>query len=217
MPLPMVHLAIAVQLAQESSQFPSSAFLLGSIAPDAIHMRPNINPDDKQVTHLNHPADTFDHVRIQEMLAEKAGKASPLVVFSAGYAAHILVDRLWIKMIVEPFRARVPGDMDEAARRTLYYQETDQIDCNLYYRMPWRRAVWDGLEQAVAPDFPPWLNADEIDGWRTRTLRWFEDPTHEPHITPHYLTDETVREFINTATSYLKAQFAAWKLDDLVV
>lgn len=140
-----------------------------------------------------------------------------LSTFAAGYAAHILVDRLWIKTIMVPFRARLPAEMDDAARRTLYYQETDQIDCNLYQHMPWRGAVWESLGQVECPDFPPWLNANEIDSWRIRTLGWFEDASHEPHITPHYLTNNLVSKFIDTATQYLKTQFATWKLNDFVV
>ena len=41
MPLPMVHCAIAMGLAAREQRLPSGAFLLGSIAPDAIHTRPN--------------------------------------------------------------------------------------------------------------------------------------------------------------------------------
>lgn len=52
MPLPMVHLAIAVQAHKLISSEPTPAFLLGSIAPDAIHMRPNTTRNDKQKTHL---------------------------------------------------------------------------------------------------------------------------------------------------------------------
>ena len=40
MPLPMVHLSVAVSLCEKDGRFPSPDFLLGSIAPDAIHMRP---------------------------------------------------------------------------------------------------------------------------------------------------------------------------------
>jgi hypothetical protein len=220
MPLPMVHLAVAVQLAEIAGQPPSPSFLLGSIAPDAIHMRPNIrlgNQGDKEVTHLNHPVDTADHQRVRDMLIEYLDDTSSLKQFAAGYAAHILVDRLWIKTIMGSFRASIPTEMDDAARRTLYYQETDQIDCNLYQHMPWREAVWRDLRQAAAPDFQPWLSAAEIEGWQVRTLNWYDDPTHEPHITPQYLTDDKVAAFILATAQHLETQFATWKLAEGVV
>lgn len=217
MPLPMVHFAVAVQLAKKVGQSPSPAFLLGSIAPDAIHMRPNIRAGDKEVTHLNNPADTADHQHVVDLLAEWSGETSALKHFATGYAAHILVDRWWIKTILPTFFAHMPADIDENQRKTLYYRDTDQVDCNLYKYMPWRGTVWENLRQAESPDFPPWLSAAEIDGWRLRTLDWFEDPTHEPQITPQYLTDAVVDGFILSAVQHLETQFAKWKLAEGVV
>jgi hypothetical protein len=63
MPLPMVHLAVAVRVHEVESRVPSSAFLLGSIAPDAIHMRPGTGRDDKRRVHLVDPHDP-GHERI---------------------------------------------------------------------------------------------------------------------------------------------------------
>ena len=44
MPLPMVHLAISVRMRAQDGRALTPDFLLGSIAPDAIHMRPNAAP-----------------------------------------------------------------------------------------------------------------------------------------------------------------------------
>ncbi len=68
MPLPMVHLAVAVQLAARHDQFPSPAFLLGSLSPDAIHMRPDSVGDDKEKTHLTNPPDTADHAAVHRLV-----------------------------------------------------------------------------------------------------------------------------------------------------
>jgi hypothetical protein len=137
--------------------------------------------------------------------------------FAAGYAAHILVDRFWIKTIMPTFRAGIPTEMDDATRRTLYYQETDQIDCNLFQQMPWRESVWVDMRQATAPDFQPWLSATEIEGWQIRTLDWYDDPAHEPHITPQYLTNDKVTAFISAAAQHVATQFEKWKLAEGVV
>jgi hypothetical protein len=52
MPLPMVHLKIAVQSHSLAERSLTPEFLLGSLAPDAIHMRANTNRDDKNRVHL---------------------------------------------------------------------------------------------------------------------------------------------------------------------
>jgi hypothetical protein len=208
MPLPMVHLSIAILLGERDVLFPSPDFLLGSIAPDAIHMRPNTARRDKHITHLLIPTDTPDHARVHDLLIQN----SALPAFAAGYAAHVLVDRWWSNNIVQPFYDRVAALMDDAARTQLYYQETDQLDVNLFQRVPWRSQVWSLLAKAPAPDFPPWLTAAEIDAWRVRTLRWFDDPAHNPHITPQNLTNELLQRFIDAAIAQLVDQFARWEI-----
>ncbi|HEX2618590.1 MAG TPA: zinc dependent phospholipase C family protein [Phototrophicaceae bacterium] len=211
MPLPMVHLAVAVQLAAQHAQFPSPAFLLGSIAPDAIHMRQDAGYDDKQRTHLDQLADT-DHRQLQTLLAERLMLPDSEAAFAAGYAAHLLTDRLWLQQVTPAFGLQVDG-LDPAERRKVYYTDTDQVDFNLYHRSGWRSEVWQGLTVANALDFPPLLSGGEIDGWRVRTLRWFEDGSHEPGVTPRYLTDALVRDFIEQATAYVGMYFTAWQID----
>jgi hypothetical protein len=214
MPLPMVHFAVAVQLGERSSQFPSAEFLLGSIAPDAIHMRPESQHRDKLITHLLDPADTPDHTQVRDLLAHYTAMPAPYPAFAAGYAAHVLTDRLWSSTITEPFYAQLPPDTDDVTWRKLYYQETDQIDCNLYHHMPWQPEVWSCLAQADSLDFLPLLSSSEIDLWRKRTLRWFEDPSHEPHVTPNYLTDSLVENFASRAARYVETHFYAWQIVD---
>ena len=206
MPLPMVHLAIAVRLAARHDQRPSPAFLLGSLSPDAIHMRPDHTQADKQNTHLS--PDTSDHPRVQALLAEHT--QDTLSGFAAGYAAHLLTDRLWLEQRNPMFSSDGLAGLDEAAQRTLYYAETDQVDFNLYHGASWRQDIWRRLAAAEAVEFPPLLSAAEIAAWRDRTLRWFTEIKHEPKITPLYFTDELVETFIEEATAHVAAQFAAW-------
>lgn len=213
MPLPMIHLAIAVQLGAQHAPCLSPGFLLGSIAPDAIHMRPNTNRDDKRVTHLidelgGFPIDADIRALIQEHLTAQ----SPLPLFALGYAAHILTDSLWRRTLLETFQSRIPADLDQATYRTLYYQETDQIDFNLYHQAGWRAEVWEKLAAAAAVDFPPLLTGDEIDGWRVRTVRWFTEIKSEPGITPQYITDAMAHTFIDSAADHVAEQLGSWGL-----
>ncbi|MCP1135166.1 hypothetical protein NKT34_17850 [Paenibacillus polysaccharolyticus] len=53
MPLPMVHLSVAHQLANTLPEpLDLGAFYLGNIAPDAIHIREGTTREDKQYTHF---------------------------------------------------------------------------------------------------------------------------------------------------------------------
>lgn len=52
MPLPMVHLAVVVNMQRNEARDLSPNLLLGSIAPDAIHMRRDTGHHDKLCVHL---------------------------------------------------------------------------------------------------------------------------------------------------------------------
>lgn len=210
MPLPMVHLAIAVKIGALISIEPSPAFLLGSIAPDSIHMRPNTQRSDKNITHLFISDDWSDptlEARVLDFAGQYADTPDSQRVFTSGYAAHILTDWLWVQKIIPVFRAAIPADADDTAQRELYYSETDQIDFNIYHRSAWQSQVWTQLAEAEAIDLPPLLSAEEIDAWRSRTLRWFTELKNEPGITPQYITDALVAQFVaDTADALITYQ-----------
>jgi hypothetical protein len=146
--------------------------------------------------------------------------------FAAGYAAHILTDRLWNKRVIVPFRER-NAHLSREDQNALYYRETDQLDFNLYRRSPWRERVWQALQLAVAPDavLAPdvttapgaaasaaalLVTSDEVDQWRRRTLRWFTELKEEPGIVPGQITDEIVAEFVQEASAFVAERLAAW-------
>lgn len=209
MPLPMVHLGIAVRLGEMKKEQPSGSFLLGSISPDAIHMRSGADRAAKRETHLQIGEDGLTE-RIQDFLVEQNSTQQHGRSFVAGYVAHLLTDELWITDVVRPLQKRIPTTLGESEQRKLYYQETDQIDFNLYNNKPWRASVWHHLQQTVAPELPPLLTAKEIAQWQSRTLRWFSELKEEPSIEPAYLTDELVHEFMDRAVLYVATSLDDW-------
>jgi hypothetical protein len=208
MPLPMVHLSVAVALSEKAGYFPSADFLLGSLAPDAIHMRPHSVKLDKEHVHLidlgASPQDLLQLFRSNYGLHESQPDG-----FSGGYLAHLLTDRLWWQTIITPFRTKFPPDFPEPDFRKLYYRDTDRIDLDLYRLASWRPQAWSSLESASAADFPPFLTAAEIMQWRDRTLRWFDDPAHTALGQPVYLTLLDTQTFIVQAVNEIARLFAS--------
>ncbi len=211
MPLPMVHLAIAVQMSKLKGCDLTPSFLLGSIAPDAIHMRPNSNRNDKRRTHLLDIPHEEAHERIRTLLIRHWSEDSAAIDFVEGYVAHLLTDYSWSETVVRSFRAAIPQSLSPEDQRTLYYQETDQIDFNLYNQMPWRVRVWDQLALSQPMDFEPLLSEAEIEQWRDRTLNWYGGLKQEPMIEPVYITDADVRIFIPRAAQMIIERFATWR------
>ena len=210
MPLPMVHLAVAMELHTLGVYSKTPEFLLGNLAPDAIHMRPGTDRDDKSRTHLVHDTPPEDFTPIQQLLDRYAEAEQPQADFAAGYAAHLLTDRWWVQQLLPTFRERAPASLSFAERRSLYYQDTDQIDFDLYHRMPWRPAVWQDLTHVDPADFPPLLAAAEIDQWRTRVIDWFGGLKEEPGITPTLITYQEVIDFIPQAAAQISHLFTEW-------
>jgi hypothetical protein len=221
MPLPMVHLSIAHCLIHDHGHPNIPAFYLGSIAPDAIHMRPGTEQTDKHVVHFV-DQDGLQRERLHALLAQGGpvrqvgeGTSADLVgaEFVAGYAAHILTDLAWRAEIILPFRQTRVEQMPYSELRTLYYNECDKLDFDLYEEEPWRPAVWEMLRVAEAREVglagePPLLTAGEIDGWRVRTLGWFDAHREKANYAPQYITRELVWPFIPRTAARVAAQLA---------
>ena len=97
--------------------------------------------------------------------------------------------------------------------RTLYYNECDKLDLDLYDEQPWRPEVWEMLRLAEARGIglenePPLLTADEVDGWRVRTLGWFDVHREKAAYQPKHITRERVWPFIPETAARVAAQVA---------
>jgi hypothetical protein len=231
MPLPMVHIAIAVKMYEVEGMQPPPSFLLGSIAPDAIHMREGAGREQKQQTHFHlESADQQFIQRVRKYYQKYAVKAANEEVrdtinqkhateaaneeardFIKGYAAHVLADFLWYHSVSSDFRNSVPPTIYREEGRTLYYRETDQVDFNLYHKEEWRSRMWELLGSSPAIEAPQLLTAGEIDGWRDRTLRWFTELSKEPNVEPLYITETKVRSYIDSASERIAEYFTEWE------
>lgn len=198
MPLPMVHLSVAVALSEREHRFPSGEFLLGNLAPDAIHMRPNTVKLDKERVHmLDSGCSAADLVN--SFQARYIRKDSPSMGFHLGYLTHLLTDRIWRERIIDPFRLSLVPTFPDQEIRSRYYHDTDRIDFDLYRRMAWQPQAWSSLETAPAVDFPPFLTANEILHWRDRTLLWYRNPGHDPQADTVYIHLDRTLTFIAEA------------------
>ena len=206
----MVHLATAVRMHELESSIPNHDFLLGSIAPDAIHMRPGDAFQDKLRVHLSDVMD-LRYERARDLYMGKRMDDTCKRDFSDGYVAHLLTDYLWQERIIRAFHEGVPQDISPTERRLLYYRETDQIDFDLYHRMPWREDVWCKLTFSEPRDFNPFLTAGEINQWRDRVLHWFGEIKQAPEIEPVYITYAETLDFIDKAAIEIGDRFKKWE------
>lgn len=209
MPLPMVHLAVAIRLCHALGREASPAFLLGTLAPDAIHMRPETDREDKSRVHLHREIEQEGPMAVRR-LYERLVTADPaLRDLALGYAVHLLTDALWVERVFYGFRAELGLSREE--ERALYYQETDEVDRLLYEGSPWRPRVWRALAAAQPADLPGLLTAEEIGRWRDRTLAWFDTLPAAP-APPQHLTYARIEAFIVDCAACIAEELAKWGL-----
>jgi hypothetical protein len=214
MPLPMVHFAVAVEVAKRQSKHLTSAFLLGSIAPDAIHVRAGTDRSDKNRTHLlqaPHAATEDAHylATVGDFVQRRSNAEPEVLELVAGYAAHLLTDRLWVQTVYHDFCQQAPGALTVAERTQLYYQETEQVDRKLYKQMPWRQTVWALLERARPMAVEPLLTADEVWRYKGEKQAWYSTETTYRQQ-PQYITYERVTAFIPQVSAWVAALLGQW-------
>ncbi|CAG7616074.1 hypothetical protein PAESOLCIP111_01862 [Paenibacillus solanacearum] len=211
MPLPMVHLNVAVEYFEHGVVPP--AFLLGSIAPDAIHMRKGTNREHKRQTHLTAESQpdlqAYMRSRYEHYIVQRGDEQWKW--FVQGYFAHLLTDYLWLLDVYAVFKAKTALDgLAKEEAKSVYYRDTDQIDFHYYRTKPWVRDVWSGLIGARSFDMEPLLTAREIHYWRLRTVHWFDLLGEEPEVEPHYITQPMVDAFIPAAGGRIRELLGAW-------
>ncbi|AOZ92576.1 hypothetical protein [Paenibacillus crassostreae] len=201
MPWPMVHFAISEIL---SFGDPSPNLLLGSISPDAIHMRGQISREEKGVTHLVHNGKLPNKELIMERYREYLPKRMEpeWKSFVVGYFSHIYTDLRWTETIYTDFENNYNGDKNEI--RKTYNNEVSQVEFYLLRALESKDKLLVKLEQAKGYSVDPFLTQLEINQYRDCKINWLEDLNNEPQITPIYFKNDKVMNFIReTAKEFL--------------
>ncbi|MFE5321867.1 hypothetical protein ACFQ88_24535 [Paenibacillus sp. NPDC056579] len=209
MPYPMVHFAIASELCLCK---PTPSFLIGSIAPDAIHVRENVTRKDKGITHFVHK-DKFPSI---EMLEEKCLYYLNLnddvdwKDYTLGYFAHIYADIRWTDTVYANFEQEYQGNKDDI--RKIYNKESNQVEFDLTKREKWTNDVLNKLHVADAYTIEPLLTQLEVSQYRDIKLQWLRNRENEPQITPIYLREDVIENFVSKTTSELNDLYKDWRV-----
>ena len=203
MPLPMIHLATAREYAKDfSTLLNCPEFYLGSISPDAIHMRVNTERKDKNVTHLHAEGDSWKDNVLKFL---KQSKTNPNYNFLLGYGIHILTDIIWHETIYIAFKRQYEKDSNPLQDiRWAYYNDTDQLDFELYEICEWRKNIWNLLKKSDRCSVEGILETDEIIAWKDRTLEWFNRGVSQHKNPIKYISLENLQRFIHDCANSIK-------------
>lgn len=201
MPWPMVHFAVAAEAASE----PFPEFLLGSLAPDSIHVRSN-DRIEKAKTHLMIVAGEF---LTDEQLYEvfeanlKQAEADPRFLhYLLGYLAHVYTDRRWTFEVYPAYEAHPEG-------RSRYHRDVQAIEFMLLRQKADGLAWLEALKSGTAFELGG-LSAEEVYAYRQLKLEMLAAPPSGLESLPSVLTPEELNDFIRRSGRDLRRLFAEW-------
>ncbi|WP_339807117.1 hypothetical protein MKY66_08130 [Paenibacillus sp. FSL R5-0766] len=199
----MVHFAIASELISK----PSPELLLGSLAPDSIHVRTNLRTE-KAKTHLMPEAGRFatdeelkEFFETQKKLAYSDPK---FLQYLCGYIAHIYTDRVWTFDIYPAYEVHPNG-------RSVYTQDVTKLEFMILRN--WNRANdWlNELNVGRAFDLGGLLES-EVYQYRGEKLELLVNPDNEPLGDLNILSMEAMEEFIHKTALALKQLYTKWNV-----
>jgi len=183
MAFPLTHLCVAYKILEKLPLFSSHSpelFVLGSIAPDAVHYRKefmgatqsNIGPA-KKITHLcpvseekwGHVTDNDGWIEcVRAFLCSNPN--NPLIT---GYAVHVLTD---IFNNIGIWRNFVQNYPNEAAKgyASDYYRDLRNVDLRLYNECFKGSKIEKLLQSAAAQDMPGLVSRDEVQAIQNNLL-----------------------------------------------
>ncbi|KAA8785396.1 hypothetical protein ABIE27_003808 [Paenibacillus sp. 4624] len=201
MPWPMVHFAIAAEI----SSAPSPSLLLGSLAPDSIHVRTNIR-SEKAKTHLmvvehEFPTDA-DYQQVIESNRHGMKKDPQFSQYLCGYIAHIYTDREWTYQIYPSYEADPNG-------RIVYTHDVKKLEFRILREYADASRWLDQLNTAKAYEFGG-LTAQEVYEYREEKLDFFMNRDNEPVDDLIIVTMDSISSFIQKTASDLSTLFQEW-------
>ena len=219
MAFPLTHLLVAdLVLKRGAFDFEPGAFLLGSIAPDAVHFRAGFEGEKggdfgaaKKVTHLCPISDEkwgqiTDNAGWGECIREflragENGKDS----LCAGFAVHALTDIHNNVGIWNRFRTNHP-EVAALGYDSGYYRDMKAIDIQIYYNLYKGRHIEGLLASATAKNMPGLVTAGEIRAIRDSLLytQYRDVPAPSPLCNEvfTYVTYDEVLDYIDEAADY---------------
>ncbi len=210
MPFTMTHLLIADLILRDAPQIRKPGdFLLGAVAPDAVHCREGYHSDMKKASHLCVGDERWGRLTNNEQWRDnvldflRANYTGERADFIAGYCVHLLTDlqnniQIWRQFYLENREALDQG------LGSAYHRENYDLDYAQYMACRRREEIWALLEAAVPYDVPGAVTADEIRQMRRQILhRQYADRQAADVSRHRHATAERFRAFVEEEAAYI--------------
>lgn len=191
---PMMHLLIADALYQNKSLSIDSygEYLLGSIAPDAVHVREDYSRELKDLSHYNFNSHSqlthFDNFLKKYKTLENKD-------FTLGYLVHLISDMVWYHIVRVPFKLNYANGLSHhMSMNEAYYYDCEQIDYVLCSDNACSNII-QNLKHSISYSLEGMIEANHVELWKQQFLIKYENKvTHENKT--RYLSEYQIRDYI---------------------
>jgi len=211
MPFVMTHLEIANNILKSTDKIKNRGdFLLGSVAPDCIHVRNEYHSDMKKMSHLCVGEEPWGRAtnngewqeNVIKYLHENMNEDN--ADFLYGYAVHILADIQNNRKIWGPFYV-ANKELLANGHGSQYHHESAMVDLELYLSNPDRERMWNELSKSKGYDLDELVKSYEIESMRDSILtERYVDRELEDNTKNEYVSLSVIREFIENESEFIR-------------
>ncbi|MBD5528490.1 MAG: hypothetical protein HDR02_08810 [Lachnospiraceae bacterium] len=202
---PMMHLLIADEIYTEKSSSIHSYgdFLLGSIAPDAVHVKENYTREIKDISHYKF--DSKSHISYFDTFFDEY-YTSENKDFVVGYLVHLLSDMIWYHSVRVPFKEEFQkAPLQNMSMNEAYYADCEQIEQLMYFEKNASRII-ETINRGQAYSVEGLIDAEDVKAWKEKLI--FDYNNRENiSIQTKYISEQHIRDYIENCakecTEYL--------------
>lgn len=220
----MVHMEIAYRLLELFPQIEHAPeFILGSVAPDSVHMSPHYDVAMKVSSHMFEGcgkwSDTQDYPRWRQNInntfsnridgKEQSGYRD----FILGLCVHCLTDYWNDLHIWRELQSRFIPPMSLDAFKSAYYPEARGTDLWLYQNSKNTGAIRDMLSKAAAFDVTGLVNKANVEKQQDHLLNVQYTADKVDPSNYHLLSTDMIEQFIKNTVTIIFPTIMKWNMD----
>lgn len=217
----MIHMEIAYRLLEYLPQIEHPAeFILGSVAPDAVHMNPQYDVKSKVKSHLFEACgpwgDTQDSERWRQNIdafferGVAAQEEPERRDFALGICVHCLTDRWNDIRIWRKAQSEFLPTMTFAESKEAYYREYRNIDWWLYQNSENTAQIRKLLADAKSFEIESLVDREELEEQRKHLLTVQYDVEKVDITNNRFLTAEKIEDFMAFTVDAIRETLAEW-------
>ena len=203
---PMMHLLIADKVYTEKlgSFYSYGDFLLGSIAPDAVHVKENYTRELKDISHYRFNSKSsisyFDTFIDKYCTSENKG-------FAVGYLIHLLSDMIWYHSVRVPFKEEfLKAPTYNMSMNEAYYADCEQIEQLMFWEKDASRII-KAISKSKAYSLEGLIDSEDIEVWKEKLIFEYNNK-RKTSLHTTYISEQQIRDYIincaKKCTEYLE-------------